>query len=351
MSRVAASVAIAGAPGSMGGSSSPFDDELDRSAPLDRGAIAWLLAFDEPSVRWLAATSILGLPRHDPRVVDIREGVLNGPRVRQLLAGQGAAGGFGVDAYAKWAGTHWRLLALAELEVPPDARQRAAAEHELAWIGSAGRRRRATNSRIEGRMRWCGSQDGAALVVCTRLGMAGDRRVAEIAANLVAWQWPDGGWNCDRKPGATHSSFNESLKPMWGLAAYAAATGDRDAAEAADRTAEYFLRHRIFRSERTGEPYERLLRPHFPTYWHYDALDGLLVLMRMDRLDDPRTADALDELQARRGKDGMWRAGGRHWRTPGSNGSNVEIVDWGTRGANPWITLNALRVLRAAGRL
>src|SRR5918997_56709 len=124
-----------GAPGatgpvgdSPGGVASPFGQELERFEPLDRGAVAWLLAFDEPAVRWLAATGILGLPTDDARVVSIQKRILDGPRVRQLLAGQGADGGFGVDAYAKWAGTHWRLLALAELEVPPDARQRAAAE-------------------------------------------------------------------------------------------------------------------------------------------------------------------------------------------------------------------------------
>ena len=30
--------------------------------------------------------------------------------------------------------------------------------------------------------------------------------------------------------------------------------------------------------------------------------------------------------------------------------SNVEIVDWGRSGPNEFITLNALRVLKAAGR-
>lgn len=31
--------------------------------------------------------------------------------------------------------------------------------------------------------------------------------------------------------------------------------------------------------------------------------------------------------------------------------SNIEVVDWGRNGPNEMITLNALRVLKAAGRI
>lgn len=42
---------------------------------------------------------------------------------------------------------------------------------------------------------------------------------------------------------------------------------------------------------------------------------------------------------------------GRWWRTPGTGGASVEVVDWGPSAPNEMITLNALRVLHAAGRL
>jgi len=38
---------------------------------------------------------------------------------------------------------------------------------------------------------------------------------------------------------------------------------------------------------------------------------------------------------------------GRWWKRPGTEGSNVEVVDWGST-ANELLTLNALRVLRSA---
>jgi hypothetical protein len=38
--------------------------------------------------------------------------------------------------------------------------------------------------------------------------------------------------NCDKRPEATHSSFNESLATLWGLIQYQRATGDGDVAKA-----------------------------------------------------------------------------------------------------------------------
>jgi hypothetical protein len=146
------------------------------------------------------------------------------------------------------------------------------------------------------------------------------------------------------------SSFNESLAPMWGLHEYWAATGETAAREAAERTAELFLEHRLFRVLATGEPiHQSFVTLHSPPFWHYDYLQALVVLARMGRANDPRTSDGLNLLEERRLADGRWRAGSRWWRAPGSKGSNVEVVDWGS-GPNELLTLNALRVLRASGR-
>jgi hypothetical protein len=65
-----------------------------------------------------------------------------------------------------------------------------------------------------------------------------DDRCDQLADCLMRWQWPDGGWNCDRKPDAATSSFWESLIPLRGLSAYAQATGDAKATAAAERAAE-----------------------------------------------------------------------------------------------------------------
>jgi hypothetical protein len=302
-------------------------------------ATDWLLASKEPGVVFQAKRDLLGEP--DPPEA---EHVLDGPWVRGLLAGQKADGGFGVGVYGKWGGAHWRLVSLVELGVPAgEPRCLAAAETVLNWL--TGKSHRAGVKAIDGLVRRCASQEGNALAVCSRLGLTGDPRVQLLAESLVAWQWPDGGWNCDKRATGRRSSFNESLAPMWGLHEYWAATADDAAREAAARTAELFLDHRLFRVAGKGEPIrESFVTLHYPPYWHYDILQALVVLARMGLARDPRAADAVELVEERRLPDSRWRAGARWWKPPGSKGSNVEVVDWGS-GPNEMITLNALRVL------
>lgn len=122
--------------------------------------------------------------------------------------------------------------------------------------------------------------------------------------------------------------------------------------KAAERAAEFFLLHRLFRSERTGKIINpEWLRLHYPLYWHYDVLQGLVILSRLGKLDDPRVEEALDIVAGKRLPQGAWRPGNYFWHRPGTKTSNAEVVDWGRGGPNEMITLNALRVLSAAGRL
>lgn len=87
-----------------------------------------------------------------------------------------------------------------------------------------------------------------------------------------------------------------------------------------------------------------------PPYWHYDTLQGLLILSRMGKATDPRTEDAYDALLRARLADGRWRTRGYRWKL-GDGTGNTDVVDWGRGGPNEHVTLNALRVLAAAGRL
>jgi hypothetical protein len=315
-------------------------DVVDAGAAVD-----WLLESPEPAIVYLTRRDVLG-----EEVLFDPEAILSGPIVRALLAGQHADGGYGVHAYGKWGGAHWRLVSLVELALPlGEPRAVRAADTVLDWLTGDGHRRRIVA--IDGLVRRCGSQEGNALAVCCRLGLVEDPRVQLLARSLIEWQWPDGGWNCDKRATGRRSSFNESLPPMWGLHEYALATGDAGAEAAARRTAELLLEHRLFRSLRTGEVINaEWLVPHYPPYWHYEVPQALLILSRMGLVRDERAGEAVQLLAEQRRGDGTWRSGRAWWRRPGSAGSNVEVVDWG-RAPYPMVTLNALRILRSAGRL
>jgi hypothetical protein len=317
------------------------DDRMDQRTA---SAVEWLLHSDEPAIRLMCRRDLLD---DQPTPADADQ-VLTGPKVSALLSGQHADGSFGVHFYRKWTGAHWRLVSLAELGIPAlEPRALAAADSVLAHFGPA--RRRVTV--INGLARRCASIDGNVLAVCSRLGLASDPRVQDLASSIISWQWPDGGWNCDRSATGYRSSFHESLATAWGLHEYGQATGDKAATEAAGRAAGLFLQHRLFRSARTGEVINRQwLAPRYPPYWHYEVLQALVVLSRMGKVGDERASEGLDEMERARLPDGRWQARGSWWKHGGGS-VTPEIVDWGRDGPNEMITLNALRVLRAAGRL
>jgi hypothetical protein len=308
-------------------------------------AVRWLLASDEPAIRYRARRDLLGVDDG----ADAAH-VLEGPIVSALLAGQQPDGGFGGHPYKKWGGAHWRLVSLVELGVPAgEPRAVAAAERVLRWLTIGG-----TQTRTQPRgnpPRSDASIEGNAVAASTRLGLAPDPRVRLLAEALVEWQWPDGGWNCDGTATGRRSSFHETLATMWGLHEYATATGDADAARAARGAAELILEHRLFRRHGTGEPvHPSWVVLHYPAYWHYDILQALVLLDRMGLAADRRASDALDILESRRLPDGRWRPGGYWWSPPGSGRATPEVVDWGRGGPSEMLTLNALRVLKAAGR-
>jgi hypothetical protein len=309
---------------------------------IESPAVEWLLGSCEPAVRFLTRRDVLGEEvQPDP------EEILSGPWVRTLLAGQQADGGFGErHPYKKWTGAHWRLVSLVELAAPPeDPRVLAAAERVLALLSGP---KRAKVKLVDGLARRCASVEGNGLAACSRLGLAEDERVERLARWLVEWQWPDGGWNCDERASGRRSSFHESCIPMWGLHEYAEATGAPWARDAALRAAELFLEHRLFRSVRTGEVIKQeWLRFRYPPYWHYDVLQGLLVLSRLGLAGDPRAAEAVELVEQKRLPDSRWKADGAWWKRPDSP-LLPDVVDWGRTGPNEMVTLNALRVLAAA---
>jgi len=101
-----------------------------------------------------------------------------------------------------------------------------------------------------------------------------------------------------------------------------------------------------------------LTQLHYPLYWHCDILQELTILSRAGKLDDPRTKEALDIVEKKRDPNGLWHANDYYWsmrRKPVSKTkvlvSNVEVVDWGRKGPNKMITLNALRTLKDSGRI
>lgn len=313
-------------------------------------AIEWLLASDEPIIRYRARTWLQDEPETDAAVRADRHAIPDGNVVSTLLDFPEPA----LTPYRKWFGLHWRLVSLADLGLPVDgaetrARLDEAIDRELAWIAEP--RHLDSIKRLNGLYRSDASMEGNGLYSASRFGHADDERARNLVEKLLEWQWPDGGWNCDGEASGYRSSFHESWATAIGLAAYHDATGDADALAAARRTGELLLEHRLFRKLKTGEPiHHSFIKLHWPGYWHYDVLGGLRVLQATGMLDDPRAADALDLLESKQLADGSFQAGGTWWQAPTRATSAVDVIDWGRGRPSEALTLQALRVLKTAGR-
>ncbi len=337
-----------------------------RAGPL----LKELLRSPEPSIRWKARVQVLGEPRDSKRIGRLESEIARSSRVRALLSRRNELGRPGSlrRVYYKWQGVHWVLASLADLGYPEgDATLHPIRDRVLdLWLRPTVFQEFEATSRtaayrgtgvplMEGRYRRCASQQGNALYSILTLGIA-DERTDALAERLLHWQWPDGGWNCDRRPAADTSSFMETRLPMMGLDVYARAMGSAPAAEAVRRASEVFLRRRLFKRASDG----RVIHPeftwlHYPLYYHYDVLGGLKAMAAISRIRDPRCTDALDLLEAKELPDGGWPAERRYYKVrPKTFQAGADYVDWGGAAAkrrNEWVTVDALAVLQASGRI
>lgn len=311
-----------------------------------------LLESEEVSVRYKVRAHFLG---HDPETAEmkqLRHSIKDSPRVATLLSERDENDRIPFHPYTKWYGAHWILAQLADIGYPAgDKDLIPLREQVLEWLLSDDYCK--SIKKIKGRTRIHASMEGNAIYALSALGQA-DERVDELADRLVGCQWPDGGWNCDKRPEAINSSFHESLIPFRGLALHAKLTGNEDSRKAVERTSEIFLKRKLFRRERGGQIiHSEFKKMHYPPYWHYDVLYGLKVLAEAGYISDPRCREALDLLVSKRLSDGGWPSEKKYYRVTDRKGLGRSLVNWGGTSKlhmNEWVTIDMLYVLKEAGR-
>jgi hypothetical protein len=296
--------------------------------------VEWLLAGDV-AVRYQATRDLLG--RDDPdlqaRIADEGDGAT-------LLAARLSNGHWGSTFYRpKWTSTHYVLLELCHLGLPPtDPVARDGCDlvlrTERTSDGGLG-----PVSAAHGVSDLC--IDGMALEYLSWF-RADPEALTALVDLLLAERMADGGFNCQRRSRATHSSVHTSVSVIEGITAYQRSGYSHRLDElevARDSAVEFLLRHRLFRSEWTGRPIsQEITRLHHPARWHYDALRGLDALRAAGTPYDDRMADALELVRGRRRADGRWAA---HRGYPGE--THLAYTPPGQ--PNPWVTLIASRVL------
>lgn len=298
-------------------------------------AMDWLLDGD-PAIRWQALRDLGGAAT----------GAVEGERAKtetegwgaRLLAQQDPQGTWAGGLYSpKWASTTYTMLTLRDFGLPAANRQAQKACPLLLDRGI--RRDGGINYGRGGRSETCIT--GMVLSILSYFEYD-DERLDAVAQHLLEQQMPDGGWNCQRPYGATHASVHTTISALEGLRYYELFRRRKvRAVRAAQRRGrEFLLRHRLFRSHRTGEVIKPVFtRLSFPPRWHYDILRALDYFQAVGAPRDQRLADAIEILRSKRRPDGRWPLQNRY---RGKTFFELERLGAPSR----WNTLRALRVLK-----
>jgi len=301
--------------------------------------VEWLLAGD-PAIRW---QTLRDLAEAGSKIVEReRRMVVREGWGAHLLGEQGADGMWARGMYTpKWTSTHYTLLALRDLGVPNDNVQCRRACELILERGLQPDGGISYPTRPSDRRGGEGCISGMSLSIVAYFGIDDDR-VDAIADYALSEQMADGGWNCRRPAGATHSSMNTTISMLEGLRHYELCRKRKrgEVRAAMRRGREFLLEHRLFRSHRTGAVIKpEFTRFVFPPRWHYDVLRALDHFRDVDAPRDERLADGIALVEARRGHDGLWPL---TYKYDGKGYFDMERVGAPSR----WNTLRALRVLR-----
>ncbi len=161
---------------------------------------------------------------------------------------------------------------------------------------------------------------------------------------LLLQKMPDGGFNCfSNRKGAVHSSLHTTISVAESILEYRGNGYEYRLAElmeAEQRSREFILQHRLFKSDKTGEIIDKkMLMLSYPSRWRYDILRALDYFQAAAIEYDERMADAIEVLLKKQKKDGSWPLQAKH---PGK--THFEMGQTGK--ASRWNTLRALRTLK-----
>lgn len=255
----------------------------------------------------------------------------------RLLAKRASDGMWGGGLYQpKWTSTFYTLRLLMHLGVAPNHRQ---AIESCKLMLDAGVKD------MGGVSLWrSGSTDTCVTAMLLQMACYFGFGETEPCERMKGWlldeQMDDGGWNCSKGRGATHSSFHTTISTLEGFAALPAGGRSRKVSAAKSRAEEFFFEHQLYRSSTTGEVVRSsFAQLSFPPRWFFDVLRGLEYFRQVDAAWDSRLADPVGVVEKRQRKDGKWNAQNHH---TGLRHFKLEE----SRQPSRMNTLRALRVLR-----
>lgn len=326
----------------------------------DPRVVDWLLEPEQPAIRYLALTQLLGRKESDSDVREARERIPRVGWVADMLSKRDPGGWWvrnGAPMFPKYVAMNWNLLAMADLGASRFTPE-VAASCEL-WMaktplknGGVG----AMGNQGIGHLCFTGNMAGALV----KFGYGDDPRIRRTFEWLVQTAHPNGGWSCwNFTDGPSKGRNLDSWEGLAAFAVYPRTKWSPAMKACVERGSEFFLDHELHAQ---GDRYPPWYRFHWPTHAFYDILAGLDMLTALGYTDDRRLAFALEHLKKKQRSDGRWNLDAAHPDWVDRDGTtstqwyakhpdkrpaplNFEVA----RRPSKMITLTALRVLDRVG--
>jgi hypothetical protein len=328
-------------------------DDLDSQMS---SVVSWLLEPASPSARFLALTELLDRPLTDRDVMAARAAIPDVDPARSILdaqfSGTGSTGGPAgywikpdVGYSPKYRATVWQVIFLAQLGAPPIEPVRRACEYVLDHSRRLADRRGNPDGRFvagKGARTAVNCLNGNLLWALGRLGYAEDPRTIQ-AREATARAIVQHSFAC---------YYNADLPCAWGgikaLRALLEIPGEERSAsvrQAIHRGIDLLLSAPLLQATypTSGQVSQRWFQLGFPLDYRADVLEAMLVLAEAGYAEHPALQGGAEWLSKKQDDEGRWRlerVPGKMWASFGRPGE-----------PNKWVTLRALRMLKAIGRL
>lgn len=305
--------------------------EVERTPKETGGQVGWLLEEDEPSVRYLALTQLLGKAEKDPEVKAAKKNIGTKGWAAEILAKQ-KPGGWWVREEMfyrpKYLSTNWMLLILSDLGLTKeDPRISRAAE---MWMERFLKKDGGFGADGSNRSELCIVGNTARALV--KFGYEDDPRVRSAYDWLVRNQMSNGGWACFGSTGNI-----DSWEGMSAFAVFPRKKWTKAMKNAVEKGAEFYLKKSM---DQQGGRYEPWYRYHYPVHYFYDLLVGLDFMTALGYGGDKRLRHAVGLMKEKVVKGleelllGTWTPSILTWK--GAARSGMPSTPTGPRRPFPW---------------
>jgi hypothetical protein len=311
--------------------------------------VDWLLEKNQPSIRYLTLTQLLGGSENDVEVQSAKKMIPKVGWAADILAKQHAEGWWAVKVSLyrpKYVSTNWMLLILSDLELTKEnPRIRKACE---LWIKRMAKKDGGFGSENWKEGHLCTVGNTARALV--KFGYSDHPKVKRSFDWMVKHQSKRGGWSC------FGSGRNlDSWEPMSAFAALPKQKWSRSMKQAVEKGAQFFLERELHKQ---GDRYKPWYRFHYPIHYYYDILVGLDFMTTLGYTNEPRLGYAIKLLKAKRRADGRWNLDAIHpdveggmaeWykKHPKDKPTPFSLEQAGK--PSKMVTLTAMRVLNRLG--